>query len=83
MSNEKSNVCHFLQKHGIDQNHQVGRIEDKILLEVNVKGLMLHHEKASSHTAGLTVEFLKKNKSQSDRTSTLFSRSIAIGYFLI
>ncbi|MFX6318898.1 hypothetical protein ABTF97_18765, partial [Acinetobacter baumannii] len=30
----------------------------EILQEVNVRGLMLHHDNASSHTAGLTVEFL-------------------------
>ena len=34
----------------------------EILQEVNVRGLMLHHDNASSHTAGLTVEFLKQKK---------------------
>ena len=31
----------------------------KILEEMNVKGLMLHHDNTSSHSARLTVEFLK------------------------
>ncbi|GFU75736.1 uncharacterized protein TNCV_1651961 [Trichonephila clavipes] len=31
----------------------------EILQEVNVMELMLHHDSASSHTAGLTAEFLK------------------------
>ncbi|GFW17819.1 uncharacterized protein TNCV_1134191 [Trichonephila clavipes] len=34
----------------------------EILLEVNVRELMLHHDNASSHTAELTVEFLKQIK---------------------
>lgn len=34
----------------------------EILQEVNVRGLMLHHDNASSHTAGLTVEFLKQKQ---------------------
>ncbi|GFU52873.1 histone-lysine N-methyltransferase SETMAR [Trichonephila clavipes] len=31
----------------------------EIFQGVNVRGLMLHHDNASSHTTGLTVEFLK------------------------
>ncbi|GFT61907.1 histone-lysine N-methyltransferase SETMAR [Trichonephila clavipes] len=34
----------------------------EILLEVNVRGLMLHHVNASSRTAGLTVVFLKQKQ---------------------
>ncbi|GFS57210.1 histone-lysine N-methyltransferase SETMAR [Trichonephila clavipes] len=34
----------------------------EILQEVNVKGLMLHHDNVPSHTAGLTVEFLKQKQ---------------------
>ncbi|GFV14022.1 uncharacterized protein TNCV_524991 [Trichonephila clavipes] len=34
----------------------------EILQEVNARGLMLHYDNASSHTAGLTVAFLKQNK---------------------
>ncbi|GFU52996.1 histone-lysine N-methyltransferase SETMAR [Trichonephila clavipes] len=34
----------------------------KILQEVNVWGLMLHHDSASSQTAGLTASFLSKKK---------------------
>ncbi|GFT15098.1 histone-lysine N-methyltransferase SETMAR [Trichonephila clavipes] len=34
----------------------------EILQEVNVRGLMLRHDNASSHTAGLTVEFLKQTQ---------------------
>ena len=61
---KKSDVCRFLQKYGIGQSHQVGRTEDsdynwyttkclpEIQQEGNVRGLMLHHNKASSHTAG-------------------------------
>ncbi|GFX26182.1 uncharacterized protein TNCV_3707211 [Trichonephila clavipes] len=30
--------------------------------EVNVRGLMFHHDIASSHTAGLTAEFLKQKQ---------------------
>ncbi|GFS65359.1 uncharacterized protein TNCV_2451702 [Trichonephila clavipes] len=33
-----------------------------ILQEVNVRGLMFHHNNASSHAAGLTVEFLKQKQ---------------------
>ena len=29
---------------------------------MNVKGLMLHHDNASSHTAGLSVEFLNQKQ---------------------
>ncbi|GFV77944.1 uncharacterized protein TNCV_981 [Trichonephila clavipes] len=32
----------------------------EIIQEVNVRGLMLHHDSAPSHTAGLTAEFLKQ-----------------------
>ncbi|GFV15540.1 histone-lysine N-methyltransferase SETMAR [Trichonephila clavipes] len=32
----------------------------EVLQEVNVKGLMLNHDDASSHTSGLAVEFLKQ-----------------------
>ncbi|GFW54377.1 histone-lysine N-methyltransferase SETMAR [Trichonephila clavipes] len=34
----------------------------EILQEVNVRGLKLHHDNASSHTAELTVEFLKQKQ---------------------
>ncbi|GFV05200.1 uncharacterized protein TNCV_224131 [Trichonephila clavipes] len=35
----------------------------EILQEVNVRGVMLHHNSASSHTSGLTqMSFLSKNK---------------------
>ncbi|GFX63276.1 histone-lysine N-methyltransferase SETMAR [Trichonephila clavipes] len=34
----------------------------EILQEQNVWGLMLHHDNASSNSAGLTVEFLRQNK---------------------
>ncbi|GFW31745.1 uncharacterized protein TNCV_3099701 [Trichonephila clavipes] len=34
----------------------------EILQEVNVRGLMLHHNNASSHTAGLTAKFLKQKQ---------------------
>ncbi|GFW85578.1 uncharacterized protein TNCV_852301 [Trichonephila clavipes] len=34
----------------------------EILQEVNVRGLMLHHDNASFHTVGLTVEFLKQKQ---------------------
>ncbi|PRD27309.1 UNVERIFIED_CONTAM: Histone-lysine N-methyltransferase SETMAR [Trichonephila clavipes] len=34
----------------------------EIFQEVNVWGLMLHHDSASSHTAGLTTEFLKQKQ---------------------
>ncbi|GFU95153.1 histone-lysine N-methyltransferase SETMAR [Trichonephila clavipes] len=34
----------------------------EILQEVNFKGLMLHQDRASSHTAGLTAEFLKQKQ---------------------
>ncbi|GFX53916.1 histone-lysine N-methyltransferase SETMAR [Trichonephila clavipes] len=34
----------------------------EILQEVNAKGLMLQHDNASSHTAGLTIEFLKQEQ---------------------
>ncbi|GFW67423.1 uncharacterized protein TNCV_3390941 [Trichonephila clavipes] len=34
----------------------------EILQEVNVRGLMLHHNNASFHTAGLTAEFLKQKQ---------------------
>ncbi|PRD18577.1 UNVERIFIED_CONTAM: hypothetical protein NCL1_60127 [Trichonephila clavipes] len=30
--------------------------------EVNVRGLMLYYDNASSHTAGLKVEFLKQKQ---------------------
>ncbi|GFW19679.1 uncharacterized protein TNCV_1605701 [Trichonephila clavipes] len=30
--------------------------------EVNVRGLMLHHDSAASHTAGLTIEFLRQKQ---------------------
>ncbi|KFM59388.1 hypothetical protein X975_02339, partial [Stegodyphus mimosarum] len=43
----------------------------EILQGVNVRGLMLHHEKESSHSARLTVEFLEQ-KHISERTSTVF-----------
>ena len=33
-----------------------------IFQKVNVRDLMLHHDNASSHKAGLTVEFLKQKK---------------------
>ena len=32
----------------------------KTLQEVNVRGLMLHHDNTSSHSARLTVAFLKQ-----------------------
>ena len=32
----------------------------EILQEVNVRGQMLHHDNAASHTARLIVEFLKQ-----------------------
>ncbi|GFU85289.1 histone-lysine N-methyltransferase SETMAR [Trichonephila clavipes] len=34
----------------------------EVLQEVNVRELMLHHDNASSHTAGLTVEYLKQKQ---------------------
>ncbi|PRD22465.1 UNVERIFIED_CONTAM: hypothetical protein NCL1_49020 [Trichonephila clavipes] len=34
----------------------------EILQEANVRGLILHHDIASSHTARLTVEFLKQRQ---------------------
>ncbi|PRD35253.1 UNVERIFIED_CONTAM: hypothetical protein NCL1_12088 [Trichonephila clavipes] len=34
----------------------------EILQEINVRGLMLHHNNASSHAAGLTAEFLKQKQ---------------------
>ncbi|GFW98811.1 histone-lysine N-methyltransferase SETMAR [Trichonephila clavipes] len=34
----------------------------EILQEVNVRGIMLHHDSASSHTAGLTAKFLKQKR---------------------
>ncbi|GFX19248.1 uncharacterized protein TNCV_3013921 [Trichonephila clavipes] len=34
----------------------------EIFQEVNVRGLMLHHDSASSHTARLTAEFLKQKQ---------------------
>ncbi|GFU48383.1 histone-lysine N-methyltransferase SETMAR [Trichonephila clavipes] len=34
----------------------------EILQEVHVRGLMLHHDSASSHTAGLTAEILKQKQ---------------------
>lgn len=34
----------------------------EILQEVNVRGLMLHHDNASSHSAKLTVEFLQQKR---------------------
>ena len=34
----------------------------EILQEVNVRGLMHHHENASFHSARLTVEFLKQKQ---------------------
>ncbi|GFV91309.1 uncharacterized protein TNCV_898261 [Trichonephila clavipes] len=46
----------------------------EILQEVNVRGLMLPHDSSSSHTAGLTAEFLIQ-KQISDRSFTLLSGS--------
>ena len=34
----------------------------QILQEVNVRGLMLHHDNASSHSARLTLEFLEQKQ---------------------
>ncbi|GFW93304.1 histone-lysine N-methyltransferase SETMAR [Trichonephila clavipes] len=34
----------------------------EILQEFNVRELMLHHDNASSHTAGLTIEFLEQKQ---------------------
>ncbi|GFX65118.1 histone-lysine N-methyltransferase SETMAR [Trichonephila clavipes] len=34
----------------------------KILQEINIMGLMLHYDNASSHTAGLIVGFLKQKQ---------------------
>ena len=46
----------------------------EILQEVNLRGLMLHHDNASSHMARLTIKFLEQ-KHISDWTSTLFLKS--------
>lgn len=34
----------------------------QVLKELNIKGLLLHHDNASSHTAIITKNFIKKNK---------------------
>ena len=34
----------------------------EILQEANVRGLMLHHNNASSHSTRLTIEFLKQKQ---------------------
>lgn len=69
MINEKIDVCSFLPTYGIGQSNQVGRTVianwyttqclPQIIREENVRGLMLHHDNASSHSARLTLEFLE------------------------
>ena len=44
----------------VTANWYTAKCLSEILQEVNVRGLMLHHDNASSHTTGLTVEFLKQ-----------------------
>ena len=67
ISNEKINAYHFLGKYGIGQSHKL--VEQKrvttnwyatkclpeILQEMNVRGLKLHHDNASTHSARLIV----------------------------
>ncbi|GFV29274.1 uncharacterized protein TNCV_4603061 [Trichonephila clavipes] len=43
----------------VTENWYTTKCPLEILQEVNVRGLMLQHDSASSHTARLTAEFLK------------------------
>ena len=46
----------------ITANWYTNKCLPEILQKMNVRGLMLHLENASSHTSGLTVEFLKQKQ---------------------
>ncbi|GFV40209.1 histone-lysine N-methyltransferase SETMAR [Trichonephila clavipes] len=45
-----------------DEEHTGRPRPAKILQEVNVRGIMIHYASATSHTAGLTAEFLKQKQ---------------------
>ncbi|GFS64313.1 histone-lysine N-methyltransferase SETMAR [Trichonephila clavipes] len=73
-SNEKSNDAVFFRSTGlvkaiklegqktITANWYTTKCLPEVLQEVNIRGLMLYHDNAISHTAGLTVEFLKQKQ---------------------
>ena len=45
-----------------NSNSKTTQCLPQILQEVNVRGLMLHHDNASSHSARLTLEFLEQKQ---------------------
>lgn len=72
MNNEKSNVCRCLQKYRTVKTIKLegkkttavkwytSKCLPEILQEVNVKGIMLPHDNASSNTARSTVELVEQ-----------------------
>ncbi|GFV88761.1 uncharacterized protein TNCV_3355131 [Trichonephila clavipes] len=46
----------------VTANWYTSKCLPEILQKVNFRGLMLHHDSASSHIAGLTAEFLKQKQ---------------------
>ncbi|GFV31215.1 uncharacterized protein TNCV_4315401 [Trichonephila clavipes] len=71
---KKSYVSRFLQKYGlikaiklegqktVTANWSTPKCLPEVFQDVNVRGLMLHYDSASSHTARLTTEFLKQKQ---------------------
>ncbi|GFX39032.1 histone-lysine N-methyltransferase SETMAR [Trichonephila clavipes] len=46
----------------VKANWYTTKCHPEVLREVNVRGLLLHHNNASFHAAGLTAEFLKQKQ---------------------
>ncbi|GFV13028.1 uncharacterized protein TNCV_3175631 [Trichonephila clavipes] len=57
-------VIKFEGQNTVTANWYTTKCLPEILQEVNVGGLMLHHDSASSHTAGLAAEFLKHKQTK-------------------